>query len=169
MTSRKPLQPVCDQNQLWLAVTSFDRQPGSHLVVTFIKPSFGTFVWFFMSKSTIFHLSWDGSSWVEPVLKQELMCLAEGHRAVTPVRLEPPTPLSRVKHSTTESLCSPFGTSATWDSVITNNKLIPILPYYISILNGHSKRRPKIDFQDQLSLNVGQKNCRMLQESINLH
>ena len=32
------------------------------------------------------------------------MCLAQGHNAVTPVRLEPAAPWSRVKHSTTESL-----------------------------------------------------------------
>ena len=32
--------------------------------------------------------------------KQGLMCLAQGHNAVTPVRLEPATPRSRVKHST---------------------------------------------------------------------
>ena len=31
------------------------------------------------------------------------------------------------------------------------------------VLSGHSKRRPKIGFQDQLSLNVGQKYYRMLQ------
>ena len=36
------------------------------------------------------------------------MCLAQGHNAVTPVRLEPTTPLSQVKHSTTEPLCSPL-------------------------------------------------------------
>ena len=30
------------------------------------------------------------------------------------------------------------------------------------VLSGHSKRRPKIGFQDQLSLNAGQKYCRML-------
>ena len=34
------------------------------------------------------------------------------------------------------------------------------------MLSGHSKRRPKAGFQDRLSLNVGQKYCRMLQESI---
>ena len=34
------------------------------------------------------------------------------------------------------------------------------------VLSGHSKRRPKIGFQDRLLLNVGQKYCRMLQESI---
>ena len=34
------------------------------------------------------------------------------------------------------------------------------------VLNGHSKRRPKIGFQDRCSLNAGQKHCRMLQESI---
>ena len=31
------------------------------------------------------------------------------------------------------------------------------------VLSAHSKRRPKIGFQDQLSLNAGQKYCRMLQ------
>ena len=34
------------------------------------------------------------------------------------------------------------------------------------VLSVHSKRRPKIGFQDRLSLNAGQKYCRMLQESI---
>ena len=31
-----------------------------------------------------------------------------------------------------------------------------------TVLSGHSKRRPKIGFQDGLSLNGGQKYCRML-------
>ena len=58
-----------------------------------------------MSQLTIFQLCWDGSSWVEPVsTKQGLMCLAQRHTAVTPVRFEPATPRSRVKHSTTEPL-----------------------------------------------------------------
>ena len=34
------------------------------------------------------------------------------------------------------------------------------------ILSGHLKRRPKIGFQDRLSLNAGQKYCRKLHESI---
>ena len=34
------------------------------------------------------------------------MGLAQGHNAVTPVRLEPTIPRSRVKHSTTEPLHS---------------------------------------------------------------
>ena len=34
------------------------------------------------------------------------MCLAQGHNAVTLVRLKPATPRSRVKHSTTEPLHS---------------------------------------------------------------
>ena len=34
------------------------------------------------------------------------MCLAQGHNAVTPVRLEPAAPRSRVKLSTTEPLRS---------------------------------------------------------------
>ena len=38
--------------------------------------------------------------------KLGLMCLAQGHNAVTPARLEPTTPRSRGKHSTTEPLCS---------------------------------------------------------------
>ena len=38
--------------------------------------------------------------------KLELMCLAQGHNAVTPVRLEPAALRSRVKHSTTELLRS---------------------------------------------------------------
>ena len=33
----------------------------------------------------------------------------------------------------------------------------------IPVLSGHSKGRPKIGFQDRLSLNAGQKYCRMLQ------
>ena len=38
------------------------------------------------------------------------MCLAQGHNTVTPVRLEPAALRSRVKHSTTEQLCShPLG------------------------------------------------------------
>ena len=36
------------------------------------------------------------------------MRLAQGHNAVTPVRLEPAAPWSRVQHSTTEPLCSLF-------------------------------------------------------------
>ena len=31
------------------------------------------------------------------------------------------------------------------------------------VLSGHSKRRPKIGFEDQLTLNAGQEYCRMLQ------
>ena len=34
------------------------------------------------------------------------------------------------------------------------------------VLSGHSKRRKNFGFQDRLSLNAGQKYCRMLQESI---
>ena len=38
--------------------------------------------------------------------KQGLMCLAQGHNAVTAVRLKPASSLSQVKHSTTEPLQS---------------------------------------------------------------
>ena len=36
--------------------------------------------------------------------KLGLMVLAQGHNAVTPVRLQPAAPRSRVKHSTTQPL-----------------------------------------------------------------
>ena len=52
--------------------------------------------------STIFQLCMNGSSWVEPVL----MCLAQEHNTVMPVRLKPANSGSQVKHSTTEPLCS---------------------------------------------------------------
>ena len=44
--------------------------------------------------STIFQLYKDESSWVETSNKQGLMCLARGHNAVTPLRLEPVAPRS---------------------------------------------------------------------------
>ena len=56
--------------------------------------------------STIFQLNRDGSSWVEPVLSWDKCVLLKDHNAVTPVRLEPAAPRSRVKHSTTEPLRS---------------------------------------------------------------
>ena len=56
--------------------------------------------------STIFQLCQDGSSWVEPVLSKD-KCVLLKDTTVTPVRIEPVTPRSRVKHSTTQPLCSP--------------------------------------------------------------
>ena len=40
--------------------------------------------------------------------KLGLMCLAQGHNAMTPLRLEPAALQSRVEHSTTEPLPSLF-------------------------------------------------------------
>ena len=37
------------------------------------------------------------------------------------------------------------------------------IKFNTNVLSGYSKRRPNIGFQDQLSLNAGQKYCRMLQ------
>ena len=54
--------------------------------------------------STIFQLNRDGSSWVEPVLSKDKCVFLKDQNAVTPVRLEPSAPWSRVKHSTTEPL-----------------------------------------------------------------
>ena len=55
----------------------------------------------FTSQSTIFQSCWYGSS-----TKQRIECLAQGHSAVPRVRLEPATPQSQVKPSTTEPPCS---------------------------------------------------------------
>ena len=44
--------------------------------------------------------------------------------------------------------------------------VLPISNYFDTVkpvLSSQSKRRPKIGFQDRLSLNAGQKYCRMLQ------
>ena len=57
-------------------------------------------------QSTIFQLKRDGSFWVEPFLSWDKCVLLKDHNTVTPVRLEPATLLSRVKHSTTEPLRS---------------------------------------------------------------
>ena len=57
--------------------------------------------------STIYQLNRDGSSWVEAVLSKDKCVLLKDHDAVTPVRLEPAAPRSRVKHSTAEPLRSP--------------------------------------------------------------
>ena len=42
------------------------------------------------------------------------MCLAQGHKAVKPVRLKPAAPWSSVKHSTTEPLRSPQPKHMLW-------------------------------------------------------
>ena len=58
---------------------------------------------------TILQLNRDGSSWVEPILSKAKCVLLKDHKAVTPVRLEPAAPRSRVKHSTTGPLRSQQG------------------------------------------------------------
>ena len=52
--------------------------------------------WFFTFQSTVF-LGWTST-------KQRINCLAQENNAVPPVKLEPATPWSWVKYSTTESL-----------------------------------------------------------------
>ena len=51
------------------------------------------------------------------------MCLAQGHNAVTPVRLEQVAPPSRVKHSTNEPLRSLF------QFIIGDAGLAPVIQY----------------------------------------
>ena len=65
------------------------------------------------SPSIIFHLNREGSSWVKPVLSLDKCVLLKDHKAVMPMRLEPPAPQSWVKHSTTEPLRSPFSSFET--------------------------------------------------------
>ena len=48
----------------------------------------------------------------------------------------------------------------TYDENSYNNTTVKL------VLSGHEKKRPKIGFQDRLSLTASQKNCRMLQKSI---
>ena len=67
---------------------------------------FGVFDLILYVPSTIFQLNRDGSSWVEPVPNWDKCVLLKDHNAVTPVRLKPAAPRSRVKHSTTEPLRS---------------------------------------------------------------
>ena len=56
------------------------------------------------------------------------------------------------------------------DNAAGNNNICQTVKFFRTTvkpgLRGHSKRTPKIGFQDRLSLNAGQKYCRMLQESI---
>ena len=55
----------------------------------------------FYFQSTIFQLR-----------REVFMCIAQGHNAATPVRIEPTALRSPVKHSTTEPLCSHIGVAA---------------------------------------------------------
>ena len=55
--------------------------------------------------------------------KLGFMCLAQGHNAVTPVRLKPAASQSPVKHSTTVLPCIVKFTEATTDSNILNKQL----------------------------------------------
>ena len=60
-----------------------------------------------------------------------------------------------------------------WHLTLFNFNILNVIRFSTSLimkaytvkpaLRGHSKRRPKIIFQDRLSLNAGQKYCRMLQ------
>ena len=51
--------------------------------------------------------------------KLGLICLAQGHNTVTPMRLEPTAPQSLVKHSTTEPLPSLVGKGLKLDRMKT--------------------------------------------------
>ena len=60
------------------------------------------------------------------------MCLAQGHNAVTPVRLESAAPRSRVKHYTTEPLRSLLNmptilvTKVMWEPAASESPIVQI-------------------------------------------
>ena len=60
--------------------------------------------------------------------KQRIKCLAQGHDTVQPARLQPATPRSRVKHSTTEPLHSIYGyCEKTWFCCMSTTKVLTSL------------------------------------------
>ena len=69
--------------------------------------------------------------------KLGLTCLAQGHNAVTPVRLEPTASWSRVKHSTTEPLHSQtkltLSTNSIYPSYVNPSTLRPLLACILAI------------------------------------
>ena len=84
--------------------------------------------------STIFQLNRDESSWVEPVQSQDKCVLLKDHNTVTPVRLEPTAPQTRVKHSTTEPLRSLHPHDEVIYTIICCFKIITILIIRITII-----------------------------------
>ena len=64
-----------------------------------------------MSQSTILHSVMSGRVYLDWfITKQRIKCLVQGHNTVPPVGLEPSTPRSLIKHSTTGHCASHF-----WD------------------------------------------------------
>ena len=61
------------------------------------------------------------------------MCLAQGHNAVTPVRLKPAAPWSRVKHSTTEPLHSLFVPFLVWH--LAEEKIADCFTYFFMCMS----------------------------------
>ena len=75
--------------------------------------------------------------------KQGLMCLAQGHNTVKSVRLEPTTPQSRVKQSTTEP---PY----ILESTFTNSEDPDEMQHYAAFHLGlHCLLRLKQTFRDR--------------------
>ena len=70
-----------------------------------------------------------------------LMCLAQGHNAVTPVRLEPAALRSRVKHSTTEPLRSHsiISTLFAYGNIVRYDTALVDLTSYFCVLCTHVK------------------------------
>ena len=107
--------------------------------------------------------------------KQQVKCLAQGHNTVTggcgSRTINPSIPSPTLYHL---SHCAPHHIKIwifqniqeswivlllflTWQTVLT------LIRYSKTCVKRPLSKRPKIGFQDQLSLNAGQKYCRMLQ------
>ena len=70
------------------------------------------------------------------------MCLAQGHNPVMPVRLEPTTPQSRVKHSTTEL---PYGSKLLTVKVQSHCRMMPQTNQHVCIIWGLNPNPPYLE------------------------
>ena len=118
--------------------------------IKFVHMQLGSFfvclIWFFTSNQQSFSYIGTGL----PGLNQYLARInvpAQGHNTVIPMRLEPATPGSRVKHSTTEPLRSP----ASW-VVLDVNKLLPSTLYIMCPIQLQSLKLLRLTVQEEIRL-----------------
>ena len=103
-------------------MTTHTREPSFTATVTRLLVLFDLILYIPVNSFLVMLGTWDGSSRVDPALSRGQKCLAQGLNAVFPVRLEPITPLSRVKHSTTESVLLTLYQCVSAQNILTMNK-----------------------------------------------
>ena len=92
-------------------------------------------IWFFMSKSTIFSVMSRQVFLGRTSFKQKLMCLAQGHNAVMPVRFDPATPRSCVKALYHWATALPLKLHVIqWNDVINNIKLFLTVSQFFDVI-----------------------------------